>query len=112
VRDDMHKGHLAQADAHIARSLPLIAKQQALIERLERDGFDTCEAQRLLALFEDALELMRAHSELILRAPHLGTLGSRRSGDDAHARSRFAAASSTTLAGGGRLRSSTVVGIK
>jgi hypothetical protein len=68
VGDDMHQRHLAEADRYIARSLELIAKQQAFVERLENSGCDSFEARRLLFLFEETLRLMRQHREMILRA--------------------------------------------
>ncbi len=66
--NDMHQRHLAEADRHIARSLELIAKQQRFIDRLESNSCDSCDARRLLCLFEETLRLMQQHREMILRA--------------------------------------------
>ena len=65
---DTHQRKLAEADQLVARSLELIAKQQAFIERLESNGCESCEARRLLCLFEETLRLMQRHREMILRA--------------------------------------------
>lgn len=62
---DMHRQHLTEANRHIATGLDLIAKQRDLVDLLERDGHNSSEAQKLLWLFEETMELMRAHRELI-----------------------------------------------
>lgn len=66
--DDRHEQHLAEADLLIARSMDVVAKQRALVERLEKEGADVSEARKLLRVFEATLNLMLAHRDLILRA--------------------------------------------
>jgi hypothetical protein len=55
--------HLAQAERHIAESDERIARQKALIERLEADGGDSVTAKLLLAEFQHSLALHRADWE-------------------------------------------------
>jgi hypothetical protein len=45
--------HLVQAEAHIAVGKRHIARQRALVAKLERDGHDPTEARRLLDSFEE-----------------------------------------------------------
>src|SRR5262245_7155451 len=68
VGDSRHQQDLAEADRLIAASMGLISRQRALIERVEKDGFDSTEARKLLRLFEETLELMQAYREITLRA--------------------------------------------
>ena len=49
--------HLQLAERHVSEGLRHAAQQRDLVELLERDGHDTREANRLLRLFEDTLEL-------------------------------------------------------
>ena len=63
---DMLRRHLAQADQHIAASSHLIARQEALIAKLERNGHDASAARHLLALFQETLRQMQAHREMLL----------------------------------------------
>lgn len=48
---------LAQADQHVAESRQRIAKQQALVNQLERDGHDSTMAKALLQEFRHSLQL-------------------------------------------------------
>ena len=47
-----YRDHLAQAQRHLSMGEEVIARQRRVISRLERDGHDSGEARRLLALFE------------------------------------------------------------
>ena len=49
---------LEQANRRVADAMRRIADLKAHIERLERDGHDAADAGRLLAIFENSLELM------------------------------------------------------
>jgi hypothetical protein len=51
--------HLALAERHVLESERRVTQQQALVERLERDGHDTMTARELLLEFERSLELHR-----------------------------------------------------
>jgi hypothetical protein len=49
----MLEQHLPQAEGHITLGKGHIARQHEIIAELERDGHDTTEAKRLLAIFEE-----------------------------------------------------------
>jgi hypothetical protein len=51
--------HLAKAEQHVTLSERHVRDQQALVERLERDGSDTVMARLLLAEYEHSLALHR-----------------------------------------------------
>ena len=51
---------LAQAQRHVLQGKTIIARQEALIARLKRDGHDTSEAEVLLVKFQ---ETQRMHKE-------------------------------------------------
>ena len=53
--------HLNEADTHIADAEKQVAKQEAILEKLRRDGHDTTEGSRLLQAFRETLEAMRQH---------------------------------------------------
>ena len=63
---EMELRHLELANRHIAEGEQRIAEQKALIAGLERRGRDTTTVNELLAAFEEALELMMRHRDLIL----------------------------------------------
>ena len=57
---------------HVAKGERIIAEQEALIERLRKQGLDTSEAERALESYRGILEQMRAHlahAESINRPP-------------------------------------------
>lgn len=48
---EMIERHLKQARRHVAEGERHIANQQELLPRLDRDGHDTIEAEKLLDIF-------------------------------------------------------------
>jgi hypothetical protein len=64
---EMELRHLELANRHIAEGELRIAEQRARIARLERDGRDKTASIKLLNIFEETLELMMRHRDLILR---------------------------------------------
>jgi hypothetical protein len=67
MSQEMELSHLELANRHIAEGEHRIAEQKARIARLERDGRDTTASKKLLNVFEETLELMTRHRDLILR---------------------------------------------
>jgi hypothetical protein len=67
MSQEMELRHLELANRHIAEGEHRIAEQKARIARLERDGRDTIASKELLNVFEETLELMMRHRDLILR---------------------------------------------
>ncbi len=62
------KGHLEQAQQHIALGERCISRQYAIIADLKKHGADTAQAERLLANFEelqDLAHLSRIELELV-----------------------------------------------
>lgn len=57
VSMDKTREALAQADKHVIESRQRIAKQQALVKQLERDGHDSSMAKALLQEFRHSLQL-------------------------------------------------------
>lgn len=55
------KGHLEQAQQHIALGERCISRQYAIIADLKKHGADTAQAERLLANFEELQEAHLAH---------------------------------------------------
>ena len=64
---EMELRHLELANRHIAEGQRRIAEQKARIAGLERRGGDTTASNELLGVFEETLELMMRHRDLILR---------------------------------------------
>jgi hypothetical protein len=64
---EMELRHLVLANRHIAEGQQRIAKQKARIAGLERMGRDTTTSNELLKTFEETLELMMRHRDLILQ---------------------------------------------
>jgi hypothetical protein len=62
----MHEEHLAQAERHVRQGEPRVADQRRWIAQLAKDGYDTTDAQQLLATLEQTLTLMREHRQQIL----------------------------------------------
>ena len=67
MSQEMELRHLELANRHIAEGQQRIAAQKARIAGLERDGRDTTASNELLESFEETLELMMRHRDLILR---------------------------------------------
>ena len=61
------RAHLAQAEDNVTLGEQHIAKQRALIEKLEGDGHDTVKARELLAVFEETQVLHVADRDRLLR---------------------------------------------
>ena len=64
---EMELRHLELANRHIAEGKHRIAEQKARIAGLERRGRDTTTSNELLEAFEETLELMMRHRDLILQ---------------------------------------------
>ena len=64
----MERRHLEQAERHIIEGAERIAKQEALLASLDRDGYDTVEAVKLLGLLRDLQEQGIIHRDRILQA--------------------------------------------
>lgn len=60
--------HLAEANRHIAEAEERVGRQEQLVSRLAAAGHDTAEAEGLLKLLHQGLDLVRAHRQMILRA--------------------------------------------
>ena len=63
---EMELRHLELANRHIAEGEQRIAEQKALIADLDRRGRDAATAHELLEAFEETLDLMMRHRDLIL----------------------------------------------
>jgi hypothetical protein len=59
--------YLQEAERNVAQSTMHIVEQNALVERLERDGLDTADARRLLKLFEENRTLYLAERDRLRR---------------------------------------------
>ena len=59
--------HLAQAERHVAEGMRHIAKQEALIANLDRDGHDTAEAIKMLGTLRTTQALHEQQVERCLR---------------------------------------------
>jgi hypothetical protein len=57
---------LSEADQHIANAERAISEQVVQLESLRRDGHDMALAERTLRAFEDTLQTLREHRELII----------------------------------------------
>jgi DNA-binding response OmpR family regulator len=64
-KHDMELEHLREADDHILDAHHRVARQSALIQRLEEDGQDTREAKSFLRTLYDTLQAMEQHRLLI-----------------------------------------------
>ncbi|QOZ45534.1 hypothetical protein XH89_20125 [Bradyrhizobium sp. CCBAU 53340] len=56
--------YLAQAEQHAAAASRLVARQEALVRQLERDGHDTSDAFKVLATLRDTQAL---HEQAVVR---------------------------------------------
>lgn len=63
----MEVQHLEQADVHIDRAEKIIRRQQDIIDGLERNGRDAKVAKKQLLTFEDVLDTMQWHRNIIRR---------------------------------------------
>jgi hypothetical protein len=80
----MQENKLRLAARHVGAGLRIVARQRAIIVRLEENGCSTLEAVRTLELFERTLALFEEHHREILdeianpgkiehwRSPHCG----------------------------------------
>jgi hypothetical protein len=67
MSQEMELRHLELANRHIAEGQQRIAEQRARVAGLKRRGRDTTTSNELLKCFEETLELMMRHRDLILR---------------------------------------------
>ena len=58
---------LGQADQHIATAERRITKQRLLVEELRADGHDTKVAEEMLRGFQENLQTLREHREIIIK---------------------------------------------
>jgi hypothetical protein len=58
--------NLEQAIRHVAEAEERYARHLALVERMAASGEDTADAESLLTRFEQTLDLMRQHHQLVL----------------------------------------------
>jgi hypothetical protein len=65
-RDDLID-HLAAVERHIALGRSHLARQEALIAELDRDGHDTTDAIAILATLRSSQGLLKGERERILR---------------------------------------------
>ncbi|MBB3021536.1 hypothetical protein FHR70_004637 [Microvirga lupini] len=63
----LERVHLAKAERDIAEGEERITRQMLLIERMNQEGHDTAEAERLLLTLREVLAEWQAHREEILR---------------------------------------------
>jgi hypothetical protein len=63
----MNERHAVQAERHVREAEEHVRVQSGRIAEMQRQGFDTAEAERLLENFSNSLVLMRAHYERICR---------------------------------------------
>jgi len=61
------KRQLDEAGENIGRGVRLVVEQWNLIARLERKGWDTADARRLLKLLEESRDLHLAERDRLLR---------------------------------------------
>jgi hypothetical protein len=66
-KHEMHQEHLAQADAAIAEGHEHIAKQRAIMARLQARGHDLSEATALLETFLTTQKSHEEHRATILK---------------------------------------------
>ena len=59
--------HLASAEEHVALGVDNVECQREIILKLELDGHDTVEAQRLLVYFEEQLAMHVADRDRLRR---------------------------------------------
>lgn len=58
---------IAQADTHISNAERAITDQMIELDKLRRDGHDTKLSEQTLKSFEDTLQTLRGHRELIVK---------------------------------------------
>jgi hypothetical protein len=64
-RDELHWANLALARRHVLDGAARVARQQALVDHLRRQGIDTTTAQALLDSMTDLLDVFRDHLEAL-----------------------------------------------
>jgi len=62
------RAHLAMADRDIAEGEERVLRQEQLVARLRAESRSTTEAEALLRLLRDTLQVWKAHRDQILRA--------------------------------------------
>ncbi len=58
---------LSEADQHITNAEAAVTRQMVKLDELRRDAHDTSEAEATLKAFQDTLQTLREHRELILK---------------------------------------------
>jgi hypothetical protein len=58
---------LEHANGHVLEAEERHTRHSALVRRMAATGQDTTDAENLLVLFKETLDLMRQHEQLILR---------------------------------------------
>jgi len=66
VPSPMHQRHLELANRHIADAERRLARQAAIVSRLAEAGYETAQAENLLRLIRESLQLMEAHRHIML----------------------------------------------
>jgi hypothetical protein len=61
----MNERYAVQAERHVREAEEHVRVQSGRIAEMQRRGFDTAEAQRLLDNFSNSLVIVRAHYERI-----------------------------------------------
>jgi hypothetical protein len=62
----MQQDRLRVAVRHVAAGRHIVAKQRALIARLEDNGYETVESKQTLDLFEQTLAIFEEHHQQLL----------------------------------------------
>jgi hypothetical protein len=57
------KADIERAKRHVVDAEKRVAKQRALVDELERDGYPTTEGHELLRVMVDLLDQMRTHAD-------------------------------------------------
>jgi hypothetical protein len=58
---------LAVAEQHVIKAETIVARQLQVIGRLRSQGLETTEAEQMLALYEEILQVFRRHRDSILK---------------------------------------------
>jgi len=61
---------LATATRHVAEGERIVARQQAMIARLNASGAPTLDAEQTLQVFETTLAIFKRHRDDLLARPH------------------------------------------
>jgi uncharacterized protein YtpQ (UPF0354 family) len=67
MQQDRQQDRLRVAARHVAAGRHIVAKQRAIIARLENNGHETVEFIRTLDLFEQTLAIFEEHHQQILK---------------------------------------------